>query len=122
MSHLRFTHLAPVAIKVIEKSRCTTDAYVRRTLRREGRLLQQLRHASLIQLLEILETEHAYYLALELCPGDGLLGHIGSTGRLSESVARRYAAQLLAGVAYLHKNGVMHRSVVGFLQPCLVVA
>ncbi|KAL3318637.1 hypothetical protein Ciccas_002708 [Cichlidogyrus casuarinus] len=98
-----------VAVKVIEKSRCATDAYVRRTLRREGRLLQQLKHPNLIQLLEILETEHAYYLALELCPGEGLLGRIGNKGRLSESTARRYFIQLMNGVAYMHRQGVIHR-------------
>lgn len=60
-------YLIQVAIKVIDKKKAKEDVYVRKNLRREGKLLQMVRHRHVIQLLEIMETENSYYLVTELC-------------------------------------------------------
>ena len=42
-----------VAVKVIDKKKAREDAYVCRNMRRESRLLQQIRHRHIIQLFEV---------------------------------------------------------------------
>ncbi|KAK3098587.1 hypothetical protein FSP39_020986 [Pinctada imbricata] len=51
-----------VAIKVIDKRKAKVDSYVRKNLRREAKLLQQIRHPNVVQLYEVMETENSYYL------------------------------------------------------------
>jgi len=41
-----------VAVKVIDKKKAREDAYVCRNMRRESRLLQQIKHRHIIQLFE----------------------------------------------------------------------
>ncbi|BHF70578.1 hypothetical protein SprV_0301363000 [Sparganum proliferum] len=98
-----------VAVKVVSKQRGLTDEYTRRNLRREGSLLQKLQHSHLIQLYEVLETKHTYYLVMELCTGDSMLKRIERTGRIEEPTARRYLRQIVSAVRYLHGNGIIHR-------------
>jgi len=42
-----------VAVKVIDKKKAREDAYVCRNMRRESRLLQQIRHRHIIKLFEV---------------------------------------------------------------------
>eukprot|EP00058_Branchiostoma_floridae_P004288 XP_002589776.1 hypothetical protein BRAFLDRAFT_90449 [Branchiostoma floridae] len=98
-----------VAIKVIDKKTAREDAYISRNLRREGRLMQLLRHPNIVQLLEILETENSYYLVLELCEGGDLMEHICKKHRLEEAEARRYLRQVVSAVQHLHDAGIIHR-------------
>ncbi|XP_019647797.1 PREDICTED: serine/threonine-protein kinase par-1-like [Branchiostoma belcheri] len=98
-----------VAIKVIDKKSAREDAYISRNLRREGRLMQLLRHPNIVQLLEILETENSYYLVLELCEGGDLMEHICKKRRLDEAEVRRYLRQVVSAVQHLHDAGIIHR-------------
>ena len=54
-------------MKVIDKKRAKTDNYVRKNLRREGKLLQMVRHPNVVALFEVMETDNSYYLVTELC-------------------------------------------------------
>ncbi|VDL96249.1 unnamed protein product [Schistocephalus solidus] len=111
VSRLEYYPERQVAVKVVSKQRCLTDEYTRRNLRREGSLLQKLRHSHLIQLYEVLETKRTYYLVMELCTGDSMLQRIERTGRIDEPTARRYLRQIVTAVRYLHENGIIHRLV-----------
>uniref|UniRef100_A0A1I8HYN8 non-specific serine/threonine protein kinase n=1 Tax=Macrostomum lignano TaxID=282301 RepID=A0A1I8HYN8_9PLAT len=98
-----------VAIKIISKEKAKTDAYVRKNLRREGRILQQIRHSNVVQLLEVLETENSYYLIVELCRGGDMMDHIVKKTRLSEAETKRYIRQVVLAIDYMHKLGILHR-------------
>ncbi|XP_025098809.1 hormonally up-regulated neu tumor-associated kinase homolog A-like isoform X2 [Pomacea canaliculata] len=98
-----------VAVKVIDKKRAKTDPYVRKNLRREGRLLQQVRHPNVVQLLEVLETEHSYYLVTERCAGGDLMEHIARHKRLEEREVKKFIRQIVSAVDYLHRLGIIHR-------------
>ena len=52
---------------MIDKKKAKADAYVRKNLRREGKLLQAVRHENVVSLFEIMETDNSYYLVTELC-------------------------------------------------------
>ena len=100
-----------MAVKVIDKKKAREDAYVRKNLRREGRLLQQVRNRYVVQLYEIMETENSYYLVMELCEGGDLMDLICQKKKLDERETRRFVRQVVCAVEYLHKAGILHRLV-----------
>ncbi len=57
-----------VAIKILEKSRIKEAADVRR-VNREIKILKKARHGNIIQLYEVLDTQHAIYLIMECAEG-----------------------------------------------------
>lgn len=95
-------------MKIIDQEKCKTDAYVRKNLRKEAKLLQLLRHENIVQLYEIMETQNSYYLVMELCSGE-LMQHILKSKALSEFETRKYLRQIIRAVFYMHQAGVMHR-------------
>jgi len=52
-THTGVYYILQVAVKVIDKKKAREDAYVCRNMRRESRLLQQIRHRHIIQLFEV---------------------------------------------------------------------
>ncbi|XP_034554785.1 hormonally up-regulated neu tumor-associated kinase [Notolabrus celidotus] len=98
-----------VAIKVIDKKKARQDSYVLKNMKREPRIHQMVRHPHIVVLLETLETENSYYMAMELCAGGDLMDRICERKRLEEREVRRYTRQILSAVDHLHKHGVVHR-------------
>ncbi|XP_041660695.1 hormonally up-regulated neu tumor-associated kinase homolog B [Cheilinus undulatus] len=98
-----------VAIKVIDKKKARQDSYVLKNMKREPRIHQMVRHPHIVVLLETLETENSYYMAMELCAGGDLMYRICDRKRLEEREVRRYTRQILSAVDHLHKHGIVHR-------------
>ncbi|XP_034435971.1 hormonally up-regulated neu tumor-associated kinase homolog [Hippoglossus hippoglossus] len=98
-----------VAIKVIDKKKARQDTYVLKNMKREPRIHQMVRHPHIVVLLETLETENSYYMAMELCAGGDLMDRICERKRLEEREVRRYTRQILSAVEHLHKHGIVHR-------------
>ncbi|KAF7664606.1 hypothetical protein LDENG_00171720 [Lucifuga dentata] len=98
-----------VAIKVIDKKKARQDSYVLKNMKREPRIHQMVRHPHIVVLLETLETENSYYMAMELCAGGDLMDRICERKRLEEREVRRYTRQILSAVEHLHKYGIVHR-------------
>lgn len=107
--------IVQVAVKIIDKKRAREDRYISKNLRREARIHQLVRHPNIIQLYEVLETDHYYYLIMEHSDGGELLDYICSRKRLDEHVARRLVSQLVSAVDGMHKSGVVHRYFPFFL-------
>ncbi|XP_028294994.1 hormonally up-regulated neu tumor-associated kinase homolog B [Gouania willdenowi] len=78
-------------------------------MKREPRIHQMVRHPHIVVLLETLETENSYYMAMELCVGGDLMDRICERKRLEEREVRRYTRQILSSVEHLHKHGIVHR-------------
>ncbi|XP_066528467.1 hormonally up-regulated neu tumor-associated kinase homolog A [Hoplias malabaricus] len=98
-----------VAIKVIDKKKARQDSYVLKNMKREPRTHQMIRHPNIVLLLETLETENSYYMAMELCSGGDLMDRICDRKRLEEREVRRYTRQILSAVDHLHTHGIVHR-------------
>ncbi|XP_031671689.1 hormonally up-regulated neu tumor-associated kinase homolog A [Oncorhynchus kisutch] len=98
-----------VAIKVIDKKKARQDSYVLKNMKREPRIHQMVRHPHIVVLLETLETENSYYMAMELCVGGDLMDRICEKKRLEEREVRRYTRQILSAVEHLHTHGIIHR-------------
>ena len=116
-------------------NRFSRQAYAIKSIRRNGnlsvnvnreiKLLGELKHASIIRLVEVFEDEKYYHhLITDLCFGGELYDKIAdrvSVGGCSE--LERYPAcfseheaahalkEILLGVEYMHRQGVVHRDI-----------
>ncbi|PAA53734.1 hypothetical protein BOX15_Mlig019665g1 [Macrostomum lignano] len=98
-----------VAVKIVSKETAKSDPYVAKNMRREGRILQLIRHSNVVQLLEVMETEHSYYLVQELCHGGDFMSYLMKRRRLTEYETRKYIRQIVQAVNYMHSLGILHR-------------
>eukprot|EP00474_Spongospora_subterranea_P009696 CRZ10154.1 hypothetical protein [Spongospora subterranea] len=77
----------------------------------EMRLLEQLGnpgHRHVIRLLETLEDDENYWMALEFASGGELLDLIYQSGRLDEQTASKYYWQLIKALEYIHAQNICH--------------
>lgn len=84
-----------------------------RELEEEVKLLRNLSHPNIVRYLGTAREEEALNILLEFVPGGSISSLLGKFGSFTESVIRMYTKQLLQGLEYLHKNGIMHRDIKG---------
>jgi len=78
----------------------------------EVAVMQNLDHPSLVKIEDFLEDDDHYYIVLEHVPGKTVLKHLMEEQQtFTEQDARAIVKPLLQAVAYLHKEGVVHRDV-----------
>ncbi|KAK1741100.1 serine/threonine-protein kinase [Skeletonema marinoi] len=80
-------------------------------LHREIMLLDQMKHASIIQLRDVFEDEEYLHLVTELCEGGELFDKIldrASRSKMAEEAAR-VLHEILMAVKYMHQHGIVHR-------------
>ncbi|RUS29434.1 kinase-like domain-containing protein [Jimgerdemannia flammicorona] len=98
-----------VAIKMIDKSKTRTPA-LRRRIANEVEIQCQLSHPSILTLHDYFEDQDGVYMVMELCAGGELYQYLQCRRRpLSEPEARGVMEQLVHGLLYMHKNGILHR-------------
>ncbi|XP_037671487.1 serine/threonine-protein kinase H1 isoform X3 [Choloepus didactylus] len=95
----------PYAIKMIE----TKYREGREVCESELRVLRRVRHANIIQLVEVFETQERVYMVMELATGGELFDRIIAKGSFTERDATRVLQMVLDGVRYLHALGITHR-------------
>ena len=100
-----------VAIKILEKERIKDIADVERVARE---ILKLIRHPNIIQLYEviirqIIETQKHLFLIMEYASGGELFDYIVSKSRIDSLEACKFFQQIISGVEYIHKLGVVHR-------------
>ncbi|XP_056695963.1 mitogen-activated protein kinase kinase kinase NPK1 isoform X2 [Spinacia oleracea] len=93
-------------------SREKTQAHIRE-LEEEVNLLKNLSHTHIVRYLGTAREEEAFNILLEFVPGGSISSLLGIFDLFPESVIRTYTKQLLLGLEYLHKNGIMHRDIKG---------
>ncbi|OJT03761.1 CTD kinase subunit alpha [Trametes pubescens] len=83
------------------------------TAMREVKLLQSLRHENVVQLYEMLVSKGSVYMVFEYMDHD-LTGVLSQTQfEFSEAHLKSFCRQMLAGLAYLHHKGIIHRDIKG---------
>lgn len=82
-------------------------------LKREFLTLQELSHENIVKYLQVdLEPDQsAVNLVLEYVPCGSVLSVLCCTQQCEEGMVRRYTEQLLRGLAYLHRRGIIHRDI-----------
>ena len=76
---------------------------------REIKILKKIRHARVIQLYQIIETESDLYLIMEHANAGELFDYIVQHDRVDEDIAAFFFHQIIEGVEHLHDNGICHR-------------
>ncbi|KAF8056751.1 hypothetical protein HT031_006249 [Scenedesmus sp. PABB004] len=79
-----------------------------RNLRQEIEILRQLRHESIIQMLDAFETKTDFCVVTEFAQGE-LFEILEDDQSLPEEVVRGIAKQLVRALHYLHGNRIIHR-------------
>lgn len=98
-----------VAIKLIRRESVATNPTRLPKIYREISILKELAHPNIVQLHEMVETERHIGIILEYASGGELFDYILNQRYLKDPSARRLFAQLVSGVGYLHKKGIVHR-------------
>lgn len=76
---------------------------------REIQILRQLDHSNIVRLHEFVETDRHIGIILEYASGGELFDYILHHRYLKDGSARKLFSQLISGVGYLHKKGIVHR-------------
>ncbi|CAL5377617.1 unnamed protein product [Camellia sinensis] len=84
-----------------------------RELEEKVNLLENLSHPNIVTHLGTTREEASLNILLEIVPGGSISSFLGKFGSFPETVIRMYTKQLLLGVEYLHRNGIMHRDIKG---------
>ncbi|CAL5413237.1 unnamed protein product [Camellia sinensis] len=84
-----------------------------RELEEEVNLLENLSHPNIVRYLGTTREDASLNILLEIVPSGSISSLLGKFGSFPESVIRMYTKQLLLGVEYLHRNGIMHRDIKG---------
>ncbi|KAK9292804.1 hypothetical protein L1049_020784 [Liquidambar formosana] len=82
-------------------------------LEEEVKLLKNLSHPNIVRYLGTVREDDTLNILLEFVPGGSISSLLGKFGSFPEAVIRTYTKQLLLGLEYLHKNGIMHRDIKG---------
>ncbi|KAF1988570.1 Pkinase-domain-containing protein [Aulographum hederae CBS 113979] len=98
-----------VAIKLIRREQLGSNPGRLPKIYREIRILNGLVHPNIVRLHEMVETERHIGIILEYASGGELFDYILTHRYLKDNAARRLFAQLVSGVGYLHKKGIVHR-------------
>ncbi|KAH8353846.1 hypothetical protein KR084_008487 [Drosophila pseudotakahashii] len=77
----------------------------------ELKILEGIKHNNLVRYYGIEVHREELLIFMELCSEGTLESLVELTGNLPEALARRFTAQLLAGVSELHKHGIVHRDI-----------
>ena len=100
-----------LAVKSIRKSDpAVNPGYINR----EIRLLNEMKHSNIIQLVDVFEDDESLHLVTDLCKGGELFDKIlekasSGNGCFSEYEAARILHQILTAVSYMHKRNIVHR-------------
>ncbi len=98
-----------VAIKLIRRDSVGTNPGRLAKIYREIAILREISHPNIVRLHEMVETEKQIGIILEYASGGELFDYILNHRYLKDPAARRLFAQLVSGVGYLHKKGIVHR-------------
>jgi serine/threonine protein kinase len=93
-----------VVIKEIQKSTPSTN----RKLRRELETMAKLKHPHIVYLHHHAETNDRFFLIMQYAKRGDLLDIILKSQHLNAEQSRKWFAQLVLGVEYMHSVGVCH--------------
>ncbi|NXP93916.1 CDKL2 protein, partial [Passerina amoena] len=98
-----------VAVKKFLES--DDDAAVRKIALREIKLLKQLRHENLVNLLDVCKRKKRWYLVFEFVDHTVLDDLEDSPSGLDFERVRKYLFQIMRAIAFCHSHNIIHRDI-----------
>ncbi len=99
-----------VAIKVLRDQFSSDDDFIKR-FSYEAQAAARLSHPNIVNVYDFGREGDAYFIVMELVEGETLASILRDEHRVPESVAIDYATQIAAGLAFAHRQGLLHRDV-----------
>lgn len=97
------------AIKCLKKQSVIEEEDVECTLIERKVLSLATAHPYLCHLFCTFQTDSHLFFVMEYLNGGDLMFHIQRTGRFEQDRARFYAAEIVSGLKFLHKKGIVYR-------------
>ncbi|KAK2949027.1 putative Calcium/calmodulin-dependent protein kinase type 1 [Blattamonas nauphoetae] len=98
-----------VAIKMIDKAKIIKDPHQLKSIISEIGIMKELKHANIVQLLDVYETADRLCLVMELVTGGELFDRIVDLGAFSETDAAALMHSMFDAIKYMHDKGIAHR-------------
>ena len=99
-----------VAIKVLREQYSTDAQFVAR-FRREAQAAANLAHPNIVNVYDVGQDGDTHYIVMEYINGESLKSYINRSSPLPIGKAVSVAAQILAGLEYAHRSGLIHRDI-----------
>jgi hypothetical protein len=100
------------AVKMIDKVESPIE-----DIKREVAMLQKLEHPTVVKLWDVYFEKVFVYMVMELYKGgdmiEGMQAHWKTKGQIPVPIVQKVTKQMLEGIAWCHKNNVVHRDVKG---------
>lgn len=77
----------------------------------EKEILMKKEHPFLVSMEFIFQTDSKVYFVMNFVRGGELFKHLSDAKRFSEERARFYAAQIILGIGYLHRQDIIYRDI-----------
>ena len=95
----------------IKKFKETEDELVQKTMKRELKMLQQLKHENIVEFQESFTYKGNLYLVFEYCEKNLLEVLEESPEGLSPKLIKSFIYQMCKAISYMHKNNMIHRDI-----------
>jgi serine/threonine-protein kinase len=99
-----------VAIKVLREQLAADSDFVNRFYT-EAQHAAKLSHPNIVNIYDVGREGEQYFIVMELVDGTTLAEMIEKDGTVPEPVAIDFATQVCSGLAYAHRQGLLHRDV-----------
>ncbi|KGX88496.1 Stk1 family PASTA domain-containing Ser/Thr kinase [Pontibacillus litoralis] len=99
-----------VAIKVLRLEYANDEEFIAR-FRREAHSATSLSNPNIVNIFDVGEEEHIYYIVMEYVDGMTLKQYIQKHGPLDVKDAVDIAKQITAAISHAHDNDIIHRDI-----------
>ena len=99
-----------VAIKVLRDQFALDDDFVKR-FEYEAQAAARLSHPNVVNVYDFGREGNAYFIVMEIVEGETLASILADGKQIPESVAIDYTTQVAAGLAFAHRQELLHRDV-----------
>ena len=99
-----------VAIKILPKDLAKNKLFIQR-FDREATVLANLNHPNIVSVFDRGYKGETYFIVMEYVEGETLKDRLHRERRLAPDQVLQIAEQVLAGLEYAHRRGVVHRDI-----------